>query len=207
MTNQILTDSLLRFDQMKVEYVADKDIVRSASGIITFQTNTSARRVIRCRLIASTATEKEYLRGVVQAAYYSNDSIEFTLPPEAQKYSGDYTANDLESTSVKAAGSNNVTVRVGSTGNTHPSSSAFVQGERVSFGSTHQSYIINSYSNLSGVLTFHPVLRTEVANGDSVNYNNPKFRGYITSSNISEELFQGNSDAMRMTLMIEEAMV
>jgi hypothetical protein len=206
MTNLILTDSLLRWDQMKVQYVVDKDIVRSSSGILRFQTNTSARRVVRARLIATTADERKYLRGIVSSAYYNNDSIEFTLPPEAQKYSGDYTANDLEVAADTNAGSNTTTIRIGSTGTSYPANTALQQGEQISFGNTHHQYTVNAYDETTGQVIFHPLLRTPIVDGDSVNYDDLKFRGFITSANISEELFQGNSDALRMSLIIEEAL-
>ena len=211
MVNIVLEDDQLRFDQGSLNYVVDRDIIRTQSGVLRFNSNTSARRVFRGRLFSTTAAEKGYLRGVVEAAYYNNDSIEFTLPPEVARYNG--TAINADGTptatiqvqTAAAAGSNVVTLRVGTSGSSRPGGTALIQGDFVQFGTDPTIYNINSYTSSSGRLTFHPVLREPITAATNISYHAVTFRGHITN-NISEEFFQSNNDALRIPLVIEETL-
>jgi hypothetical protein len=215
MANLVLQDELLRFEAISMDYVVDRDIIRSQSGVIRFNSNTSSRRVVRCTLVAlgragiapdynTTSEEKDYLRGVVQAAYYNNDSIEFTLPPEVQQYTGTHSGNDINLQADASAGSNVVTVRLGTSTTNRPASTGLVQGEFVTFGNNGTQYVINSYSAGTGQLIFHPVLRDNLSAFDTVNYKDLTFRGHITSANLKETFVAGNNNVLKMDLVVEE---
>jgi hypothetical protein len=215
MANLVLQDDLLRFESIKMDYVVDRDIIRSQSGVLRFNSNTSSRRVIRCTLTAlgtpdsnngfnQGSEEKDYLRGVVQAAYYNNDSIEFTLPPEVQQYTGTHSGNDINLLTAVAAGSNTVTVRLGTSTQGFPSSNALLQGEFITFGNHSTQYVINSYNSITGQLKFHPVLRDSLVPTEVVNYKDLTFRGYITSADLKETFVAGNNNFLKMDLVIEE---
>jgi hypothetical protein len=214
MANLVLQDDLLRFEAITMDYVVDRDIIRSQSGVLRFNSNTSSRRVVRCTLVAlgragnapdynTTSEEKDYLRGVVQAAYYNNDSIEFTLPPEVQQYTGTHSGNDINLEAAASAGSNVVTVRL-STGTIRPASTALVQGEFVTFGNNSTQHVINSYTAGNGQLVVHPVLRDSLTASDVVNYKDLTFRGHITSANLKETFVAGNNNVLKMDLVVEE---
>jgi len=203
MANLVLQDDLLRFKEISVDYVVDRDIIRSQSGVIRYNSNTSSRRVVRATIFAYNSVEKDYLRGVVQAAYYNSDSIEFTLPPEVQQYTGTHSGNDINLETAATAGSNVVTVRLGATV-TRPTSTALVQGEFVTFGDNPTQYVINSYNAGSGQLIFHPVLRDNLDVSDTVNYEDITFTGNITSNVIKETFVAGNNNVLEMNLVIEE---
>jgi len=215
MANLVLQDDLLRFEAITMDYVVDRDIIRSQSGVLRFNSNTSSRRVVRCTLIAlgragagpdfnTTSVEKDYLRGVVQAAYYNNDSIEFTLPPEVQQYTGTHSGNDINLQADAVAGSNVVTVRLGTSTTVRPASTALVQGEFVTFGNNSTQYVINSYTPGNGQLVVHPVLRDNLTASDVVNYKDLTFRGHITSANLKETFVAGNNNVLKMDLVVEE---
>jgi len=214
MANLVLQDDLLRFEAITMDYVVDRDIIRSQSGVLRFNSNTSSRRVVRCTLIALGragvapdfkvgSEEKDYLRGVVQAAYYNNDSIEFTLPPEVQQYTGSHTANDINLANSAAAGSNTLTLRLGNT-TVAPASTSLVQGEFVTFGNNPTQHVINSYTAGNGQLIIHPVLRETIGAGETVNYKDLTFRGHITSANLKETFVAGNNNILKMDLVVEE---
>jgi hypothetical protein len=215
MANLVLQDELLRFEAITMDYVVDRDIIRSQSGVLRFTSNTSSRRVVRCTLIALGragaapdfkvgSEEKDYLRGVVQAAYYNNDSIEFTLPPEVQQYTGTHSGNDINLQADAVAGSNVVTVRLGTSTTIRPASTGLVQGEFVTFGNNGTQYVINSYAAGTGQLIFHPVLRDNLSAFDTVNYKDLTFRGHITSANLKETFVAGNNNVLKMDLVVEE---
>jgi hypothetical protein len=214
MANLVLQDDLLRFEAITMDYVVDRDIIRSQSGVLRFNSNTSSRRVVRCTLVALGragvapnfkigSEEKDYLRGVVQAAYYNNDSIEFTLPPEVQQYTGSHTANDINLSNSAEAGSNTVTLRLGNT-TIAPASTSLVQGEFVTFGNNPTQHVINSYTAGNGQLIIHPVLREAIGFGETVNYKDLTFRGHITSANLKETFVAGNNNVLKMDLVVEE---
>ena len=215
MANLVLQDDLLRFEAITMDYVVDRDIIRSQSGVLRFNSNTSSRRVVRCTLVAlgtadpnngfkQGSEQKDYLRGVVQAAYYNNDSIEFTLPSEVQQYTGTHSGNDINLLSAVPAGSNAVTVRLGTSTTDFPSSNALLQGEFVTFGSHSTQYVINSYNDITGELKFHPVLRDSLISTEVVNYKDLTFRGHITSANLKETFVAGNNNVLKMDLVVEE---
>lgn len=203
MGNIVLNDDLIHFKAITMDYVVDRDIIRSASGVLRFNTNTSARRVISTTLYAFKSEEKDYLRGVVQAAFFSNDSIELTLPPEVQRYTGTHSGNDMNLETAAAAGSNTVSVRLG-TGTVRPAQTGLVQGEFISFGSNPTQYVINQYNAGNGQLVFHPVLRDTLSVSDAVNYTDLKFRGHITNTEMKEKFVAGNNNILEMNIIIEE---
>jgi hypothetical protein len=204
MANLVLQDDLLRFKAVSMDYVVDRDIIRSQSGVLRFNSNTSSRRVVRTTLFAYNSEERDYLRGVVQAAYYNNDSVEFTLPPEVQKYTGTHSGNDINLQTSASAGSNTVTVRLGTSTTVRPASTALVQGEFITFGNNSTQHVINSYTAGSGQLIIHPVLRDSVSASDTVNYKDLTFRGHITSNVLKETFVAGNNNVLEMDLVIEE---
>ena len=201
-----LNDDFIRFDQGSLIIPRTVVDTRSTTGIITQRRGNFTRRIFRGRFIAATRSEVNYLRGVVQPAIDDAEQIEFTLPPEFVQYDGTYTGN-LFVRADTAADSNTVRVSTSSTTQTSPGVNALVQGNYIKFGTDPTLYIINSYNAATADVIVSPRLRQaiDVSADNTVSYNNLTFRGHVTS-NVQEEIFNGVTTAMRMSIVVEESL-
>jgi len=205
-----LDQSNLRFDNisgLQLESQAYHDV--SQALVDTFTTNGAAKFGLSCSVFAKYAEDQEYLRGVLWAAAYDREDIQFKLPNEIYKYTGNLTNVDgtNNSTSVVTnaevvAGSNIFTLSA----TRRPDANGIKQGTMISFGTNPQLYVVNQYTASSGEVKVFPKVRETIAANTPINITNIQLRAYITN-NPNAEAIPGNDQFVRFDLELSERIV
>ena len=205
MANIVLDDNLIKWASFSVRFKNQRYRSTSMSFVNTSQSNGARQLVARATLFANDDIRRDYLIGVIQAAAYSYDTIEFTPPTEFYRYIGTAAAHDIvvHSGSNKVAGSNQVKLAVNASPQTFPTNTNILQGGYINFENDTTLYTINNYVASTGVATIFPLLRKAIETGDTVEYQAPKFTGRITNIG-ALELASSNNQYCKLSLTIEE---
>ena len=178
---------------------------QSASLVNTAVSNGAARHIARMELTAGSDEDRMYLEGVLLAAEYNFDDIQFRLPPEFYRYIGDGTVDNIQITTDVVAGSNTINLRRGTSGTTRPTSTDLYQGAILQFEDDTTIYRINQYNASSGNATIFPLLRRGLSSGDTVSYLQPTFTGNITNT-LSVDYRQGINGYATYEVTLEETL-
>lgn len=205
MTTLVLNDNLLRINRFRGTWRTQFYRTQTASLINLARSNGAARFSVRMSIFTLNDIEKNYVEGVILAAYYNNDAVQFTLPSEFFVYNGAANASGVDVRTTALGGSNTIQLVRGGASQANPASSELYQGGLLQFENDTTLYRINSYDSSTGTAIIFPTLRKTLLSGNSVEHVAPTITAHITSDPRVNYIAGNNSHTM-YNLRLEEAL-
>ena len=216
-----LDDNHVKFTKFQMELeVYGRRFSRKTNGFLNqqqfHQLAGTLVHVCSGEFVCTTQADREYFRGVIQAAYTTALKpgvpdeldelapvfVEFTLPPEYVKYKGTLNLDETIRLAQKPTPGQNF-IHIEKTDGTKPTAAEWPMGTMFNLGDRLHVYRSGSYDPATGKLTITPLLRTTQEQGDKLTFDGVKMRGQILNE-LTERFTQSNDEFLRAEFIIYE---